>query len=174
MKYLLCLIVIFISGCGSTFNDSMTPDPKLVRSDFDNSIEVYQSNVSSAQGLGEEWTTIGLFWTDRAKDVVVVRAGIAGISAIANIAFNADGKIFEYHQTTTALTQFDTNEFLDWSHKSFVVPKDEFEFIANAETVKFKVTRIDNTYGVSTFGKNHPRAIITSKIPKFMLLVNNS
>lgn len=163
-------VLIFMVGC-TAMNDGLTPDPKIVKNDFDGSIEIHQPTVSSARGISEDWTTLGFVWTQKNPNFVIVEAGISGISGISHIAFNVDGEIIEVRQQSHSFTQFDLSKYADWSRKSFVMGFDDFYKVANGETVKFKVSLINNTYGVSTFGKAHPTATISQKIPKFLALL---
>lgn len=179
MKKHILLTAAFAFGltaCSSSMNDAMTPDPKYVVSDFDQSIEISQATVSAAEAFGEDWTTLGFFWTDRAPNFVLIEAGIHGIDNISSIAFNIDGEIIEVTQASTAFTNFETNAFanISWSKRGFLVAYDDFKRIATASTVKFKVVSLDNTYGVSTFGQKHPDAIVSGKLPKFLALTEKT
>lgn len=166
MLGLLGLIIsILLNGCAGV-NDSMTPNPKSYVSDFDNSIEIVQDNVSAASSLSEGWHVLGFFWTNRSKDTIIVNVGRNGIVSIQGVAFNIDGNIIRL-KPVDVVTDFKFyNSGIDWSYKRYEMSLTDFLKLADADTVKMKVDT-NSEYTVSTFGKKHPDAIISSKLPKF-------
>lgn len=175
-KISISLLFLFLLSACSSINDGLTADPRVVENDFDGSVEIHQPSVSSASGLSEDWSTIGLYWLENSPDFIIVEAGVNGIQNIKSIAFNIDGEILNVTNARIAFTEFEHGYGYTsgWSYRSFTISLDEFDRIANADTVKFKVNRLNGTYDVSTFGKQHPNAVLSAKLPKFSELLQQN
>jgi len=160
MAFLSLLLVCFINGCAS-INQSLTPGTKIVKSDFDNSIDVVQEPVSAASSLSEAWHTLGFRWNSKAPDIVFVTAGAHGVTNITGLSFNIDGKIVDLEPAST-LTNYDK-----WSTRQFKMDLPTFRKMAAAKDVKMKVVMID-TYSVSSFGQSEPDAVVSGKFSEFL------
>jgi hypothetical protein len=161
----MCLVVCLLSACAS-MNDSMTPSAQTMKDDFDGSVVVRQEPVSSASSLSEAWQTLGFDWNQKTPDVVYVTAGAQGVVNITALAFNADGRIIDSIKPASALT-----EYGKWSTRRFAMTWQDFLVVANAKSVKMRVTRI-NDYTVSSFGPEHSGATVNSKIAPFVAKVS--
>ena len=95
-------------------------------------------------------------------DVVFLEVGTNGITNVQGVAFNVDGNIIENIKEASSLTKYGS-----WSTRRLVMPIADFVKVAQGRDVKMKLIQID-TYSVSTFGKNHPGAVVNSKFPPFL------
>jgi hypothetical protein len=152
-----------LTGCAAT-NDALTPSLAQIKDDFDGSLIVRQVPVSAASSLGEAWHTLGFEWTQKTPDTVYLTAGAHGIVNVEKLAFNADGRIIDNIRTASA-----TTEYGQWSTRRFAMSWDDFVTVANARSVKMRVSMI-NEYTVSSFGPAHP-ATVDSKISPFVARV---
>jgi len=169
MKYLkpifISILILTFFGCAS-FNQMATPSPKTVINDFDGSIEVRQSPVSAAASMSEGWNTLGFTWLSKNPEYVYLIVGTQGITNISSVSFNIDGEIIDLEEPASYLTDYG-----EWSTRPFVISLTKFRQLANANTVKMKVVMIDS-YTVSTFGKNHPLAVVSGKFDEFLKLID--
>lgn len=150
-------------GCAAT-NDALTPSLAVIKDDFDGKLIVRQEPVSSASSISEAWHTLGFDWTEKTPDTVYLTAGAKGIVNIEGLAFNADGRVYDNIKTASA-----TTEYGQWSTRRFAISWNDFLAIANAKSVKMRISKI-NDYTVSSFGPAHP-ATVDSKIPPFVARV---
>ena len=155
------LTLSLVSGC-ATMNDAMTPSLAEFKDDFDGSMVVRQSPVSSSSSLSEGWHTLGFEWNQKTPDIIFITAGTNGIVNITDVVFNADGQIISSIKPASTIT-----EYGQWSTRRFAMSWENFLKVANAKSVKMKVARI-NDYTVSSFGPNHSKAIVNTKIPPFV------
>lgn len=158
------LIIYFFNGCAS-LNQGLTPGTKILKSDFDNSVDIVQEPVSSASSLSEAWHTLGFRWNSKATDIVFVTAGAHGITNITGLSFNIDGEIIDL-EPASALTNYD-----NWSTRQFKMDLSTFRKMAVAKDVKMKVVMID-TYSVSSFGQSKPDATVSGKFSEFLISVD--
>ena len=170
-RLLFTILLLIFVGCAS-MNDSLTPNAKMIKSDFDNSIEISQDNVSAASSINEGWHVLGLFWTNRNKDSVILNVGRNGTTIIDGVAFNIDGEIISL-KPIDVLTDYSFNPNMNWSYKRFQISMKNFLKLAKADTVKMKVEGV-STYTVSTFGKKHLGAVISNKFPNFLSLLEKN
>lgn len=159
MTYLLMLLLF--TGCAS-LNDSLTPSMSVMKDDFDGSIVVRQSPVSSSSGMSEGWHTLGFEWNQKSPDIIFITAGTNGTVNITDVEFNADGKIISDIKMASIIT-----EYGKWSTRRFSMPWSDFLKIANAKSVKMKVVKL-NSYTVSSFGSANSGAVVNTKIPPFV------
>lgn len=165
MKNILILLaVLLVAGC-ATMNDAMTPSLSVIKDDFDGSLVLRQSPVSSSSSLGEGWHTLGFEWNQKNPDTIFVTVGTNGIVNINGVAFNADGQIITNIKLASKIT-----EYGQWSTRRFSMSWEDFLKIANAKSVKMKVVKI-NDYTVSSFGPEHSGAIVNTKISPFVTKV---
>jgi hypothetical protein len=155
--------VVLLSGCAAS-NDALTPSLGVIKDDFDGSLIVRQVPVSAASSLSEAWHTLGFEWTQKTPETVYLTAGARGIVNIEKLAFNADGRIIDNIRTASA-----TTDYGQWSTRRFAMSWDDFLAVANAKSVKMRVS-MNNEYTVSSFGPAHP-ATVDSKIPPFVARV---
>ena len=167
MRTLSIVLSLFLFSC-SSYNQMATPSAKVITDSFDGSLMVYQDNVSAASSLSEGWHTLGFRWVKKYPDIIYLSVGTNGITNISSVAFNIDGKIIELNDPASNLTDYG-----DWSTRPFAISLDDFKLLAEGNTVKMKVVMID-TFTVSTFGKNHPSAIVVGKFDKFLQLISEN
>ncbi len=160
-RSVLVLAVLLVAGC-ATMNDAMTPSLSVIKDDFDGSLVLRQSPVSSSSSLGEGWHTLGFEWNQKNPDTVFITAGTNGIVNITDVAFNADGQVISSIKPASTIT-----EYGQWSTRRFSMSWEDFLKIATAKSVKMKVVRI-NDYTVSSFGPEHSGAIVNTKIQPFV------
>lgn len=173
-KIFLLVTSALISACSSTMVDSLTPDPKVYVDKFENSTEIYQYPVAAFESgdSSEDKQGIGLYWSSSSPSSVQVEAMVIDeVIGIKSISFKTNDNVYEFDDSTHTFTKFERTQVSNSSLKSFVVPYEVLKVLANADDVKFKITRNDNTYGVSTFGKS-TTALINQKLPKFINLVD--
>jgi len=163
-NFLLLLSVYFLNSCVS-INQSLTPGTRIIKSDFDNSIDIVQKPVSASSSLSEAWHTLGFRWNSNAPDIVFVTAGTVGITNITGLSFNIDGEIVDVEPAST-LTKYG-----DWSTRQFKMDLATFRKMASAKIVKMKIIMID-TYSVSSFGQSKPEAVVSGKFSEFLKSVS--
>lgn len=151
---------IIFQSC-TAFNQAATPGTKIIKSDFDGSVDVLQSPVSSSSSLSEGWHTLGFRWNSNLPDKVFLTVGVHGINNVTGLSFNIDGEIFDI-EVASSITDYG-----DWSTRQFVTEWSLFKKLANANDVKMKVVMIDK-YSVSSFGKLKPEAIVSGKFSEFL------
>lgn len=162
--YIISIIGLLFSGCAS-FNQMATPSAKVIKNEFDNSIEIRQIPVSAASSLTEGWNTLGFSWLKKYPDSVYLLAGTSGITNISAVHFNIDGEIIELNEPSSHLTDYG-----DWSTRPFIISLENFKKLAKGKTVKMKLVMIDK-YNVSTFGQDHLSAVVSGKFSKFIELI---
>lgn len=161
LKLIIAAAFIMLTGCAG-MNDAMTPSMNAQKDPFDGSLIVSQAPVSSSSSLAEGWHTMGFEWNQKFPDVVFLEVGTNGITNVQGVAFNVDGNIIENIKEASSLTKYGS-----WSTRRLVMPIADFVKVAQGRDVKMKLIQID-TYSVSSFGKNHPGAVVNSKFPPFL------
>lgn len=159
-KTIYGLLAVLIAGCAS-LNSAMTPGISTSFDQYDESIIIIQPPVNATTGLAEDWHLLGFEWNQKYSDKVFLLVGVSGIKNIMGVAF----KIGDYEiigKEASTLT-----EYGDWSTRRFVISKSDFIIMANADTVKMKVSSID-TYTVSSFGQSQQLAVVSSKFKPFL------
>lgn len=154
-----------LAGCVSV-NDGLTPSVSVMRDDFDGATIVRQEPVSASGSITEGWHTLGFEWNQKTPEIVYVTAGTYGVVNITEVAFNADGRIIADVSPASAITEYGT-----WSTRRFAMSWEDFMAVASAKAVKMKLVRI-NDYTVSSFGPDHPTALINAKLPHFVARVS--
>jgi hypothetical protein len=181
-KLIISLLFVVLAGCAG-MNDALTPKPKLIKDTFDGHYQVQQQPTSAGDSMSEGWHLMGLFWSSKAPEQAAITAGVSQeIKNIAVISFNIDGEITDFNNFTTAFTGFESDYVQNpgggggvtykKSLRTVSVPLDYVKKLALGNEIKLKVTFLDNTYSVSSFGKNHPMAAVTQKLPQFLAKVD--
>lgn len=161
MKVFIAAVILLMTGCAS-MNDALTPSLQTQTDPFDNSLIISQAPVSASSSISEPWHTMGFEWNKKFPKVVFLTVGTNGITNVEGVAFNVDGKIIENIKEASVLTQYGS-----WSTRRLVMPISDFIIVAQGRDVKMKLIQID-TYSVSTFGSDHPGAIVNSKFSPFI------
>jgi hypothetical protein len=156
-RYPAALLALLLSACAS-MNDALHPSTQVLKDDFDGTLVVRQQPVSAANGIREPWHTLGFEWSQKSPDTVLLTVAAHGAGNISDIAFNADGRIY------------DNVKVVNPASGRFAVPWSTFLALAEAGSVKMKVERLDQ-YTVSSFGPKHPGAAVNSRIPTFVTTV---
>lgn len=179
MKKLATLLLFTVlAGCAG-MNDALTPSSKLIKDPFDGHYQVQQAPVGAGDSMSEGWHLMGLFWTSKSPETAGITAGVnQEITNIAMISFNIDGQVTDFTNFTTAFTGFETDYVqtpggaggitYKRSMRTITVPLDFVKKLAQGDEIKLKITTLDNKYTVSSFGKKHPMAAITMKLPQFL------
>lgn len=162
--FIVLFSVAIFSSCAS-INQGLTPNAQTIVSDFDNSVEVIQKPVSSANSLSEAWHTLGFRWNNKNSNIVYLTAGTSGTVNITGLSFNIEGEIVGA-ETASTLT-----EYGQWSTRQFKISIDNFLKLSKAKVVKMKVNMIDK-YSVSSFGQSKPNAVVSGKFKEFMRQIN--
>lgn len=161
MKRLL-LVLALLAGCA----DALTPSLRMQKDDFDGATIVRQPPVSSSSSLGEARHTLGFDWSSKTPNTVYVTAGGLGAAAITALAFNADGLVIDNLKEASVITDREFSRYGTFAERRFAMTWDQFLAVANARSVKMRVTRL-NDYGVSSFGPDHDGAIVNTKLKPF-------
>lgn len=161
IKAFVAVFILLLTGCAS-MNDALTPSLQTKTDSFDNSLIISQAPVSASSSISEAWHTMGFEWNKKFPNVVFLTVGTNGITNVEGVAFNVDGKIIENIKEASVLTQYG-----DWSTRRLVMPMSDFITVAQGHDVKMKLIQIDS-YSVSTFGSDHPGAIVNSKFNPFI------
>jgi hypothetical protein len=130
-------------------------------SSVDDTLLITQSPVSAADGLDQAWHMLGFSWDQRYPDKVFLQVGVSGIENVMGVTFKLKDREIAGRKASIL------TDYGDQSYRRFVISLEEFIAIANAGTVKMKVSQID-TYTVSTFGNAHTGAIVSSKLSPFL------
>lgn len=167
-EFFLCMMILFFVGCAST-NKALTPSAKIVVSNFDGSIEVFQKPVSAASGMKDSWNMLGFRWTNKAPNYIFLTVGLKGIVNIKAVSFNMDGNIVRIDEPVRKSTN--CNECKNRkSTPQFSMPLSQFRVLASAKIVKMKIESKD-TYSVSSFGQSK-RATVSRKFAPFLQKVD--
>jgi hypothetical protein len=142
------------------------PPLSVVRDEFDGSIIVQQDAVSSSSSYTEGWHTLGFEWHQKTPEIIFVTAGTNSVATITDLAFNADGVLITRITPASALTDYGS-----LSTRRFAMTWQDFLKIADAKTVKMKLVRISDST-VSSFGTEHPGAVVNSTISPFVAKVS--
>lgn len=142
------------------------PSLSVTTDEFDGSTVVQQGAVSSSSSHGEGWHTLGFEWHQKTPEIVFVTAGTNSVATITDLAFNADGVLISRITPASALTDYGS-----LSERRFAMTWQDFLKIANAKTVKMKLVRINDST-VSSFGTEHPGAVVNSTIAPFVAKVS--
>jgi len=138
--------LLLIAGCASV-NDLMTPSVSVLADPFDDKIIIRQPPVSAASLVAEPSHVLGFEWNQKFPDIVLIAAGIERDSKpIQNIAFNADGNIFENFKLAANRT-----DLREASLSRFEMRFEDFLAVASAKVVKMRLDGV-KTYTVSSFG----------------------
>lgn len=166
MKFIILTLFIIISGCTS-FNDTMTPSVSVQKDKFDGSLNLLQPPVSASSSLTEAWHTLGFQWDEKFPNVVFLEVGVSGVTNVMGVAFNVDGEYIKDIDKASVLTKYG-----DWSTRRLMIPIADFVKISKGKDVKMKVIQID-TYSVSSFGSANYGAVINTKFPPFIKLLQD-
>jgi hypothetical protein len=156
-RYLGALLALLLSACAS-MNNALHPSTQVVKDDFDGSLVVRQQPVSAANGVREPWHTLGFEWSQKHPDTVYLTVGANGAGNISEVAFNADGRIY------------DNLKVVNSASGRFAMPWSSFLALAEAGSVKMKVARLDEAT-VSSFGPKHPGAAVNPRLSSFVTTV---
>jgi len=164
-------LVIALAGCASQeFNDALTPSVELIKDDFDGTLILRQKPVGATSSMSEPVHTLGFEWLQKDPDRIYVTAGVFGTHAVIGVAFNADGFVMKDLERASYTTSFKGQDFYRSSSSRFVMTWVDFLRVANARSVKMRVSRI-NDYATSSFGPDHPGAIVNTKLAPFVAQV---
>lgn len=156
-------LIALVTSCAGVV-DSMTPSTQAFVDEFDGRRIVRQPPVSAASGLGESFHTLGFEWMEKYPNSIFITAGVAmRTSAIADVAFNADGRIFDKLKLASSLTDFEYQA----SSRRFELPLEDFVVIATASLVKMRLGGI-NAYTVSSFGHGAGSSAVNAKFGPFL------
>lgn len=156
-RYPAVLLALVLSACAS-MNEALSPSTQVMKDEFDGSLVVRQQPVSAANGVREPWHTLGFEWSQKSPDTVYLLVAAHGAGNISEVAFNADGRIY------------DNLKVVNGASGRFAMPWSSFLALAEAGSVKMKVARLDQ-YTVSSFGPKHPRAAVNPRIATFVTTV---
>jgi hypothetical protein len=156
-RHLGALLALLLSACAS-MNDALHPSTQVLKDDFDGSLVVRQQPVSAANGMREPWHTLGFEWSQKHPDTVYLLVAANGAGNVSELAFNADGRIY------------DNLKLVNPASGRFAMPWGTFLALAEAGSVKMKVSRLDE-YTVSSFGPKHPGAAVNPRISTFVTTV---
>ena len=165
------LMSLLIGLCGCAANDALTPSSSLKVDDFDGTKMIYQPPVSAAASMMEGWNMLGMSWSERLPNEVILIAGASNAAiSIKDAMFNVDGTIITAKPTgdLTSREYFDSFKLPPQSTKPFIISLEDFVLLANAKTVKMRITTYKGESSTSTFGSDHPNAIVQTKLQKFL------
>ena len=166
MKIITIYIIacLLFAGCAGT-GPAKTPGSEIMRSEVDNSFDIYQVPVNATNSPTEGYHLMGMRWNSKTKDIVYLTAAAQIKRNITGLSFDIDG------ETITASPASNFTDFDDCSYfssKQFTVPFEEFVKLSNAKEVKYKIRYDINSYSYSFFGKNKTNAIINYKFDDFI------
>lgn len=161
MKTFLLIVVLAVAGCAS-FNNAMTPGVETLHDKFDDSIIVRQDPVSSSDELTGDWHTLGFEWNSKMPQLVFVTAGTNGGATIDGLAFKADGQTITAIDLASAYPEYENG----WTTRRFSMALADFLTVSRARTVQMRLSSL-NHYTVSTFGADHPNALVNAKFKPF-------
>lgn len=156
-RHLGALLALLLSACAS-MNDAFHPSTHVLKDEFDGSLIVRQQPVGAANGVREPWHTLGFEWSQKHPDTVYLTVAAHGAGNISELAFNADGRIY------------DNLKVVNTASGRFAMPWSAFLALAEAGSVKMKVARLDQ-HTVSSFGPKHPGAAVNPRISTFVAAV---
>ncbi len=172
----LVLFELALAGCAPTpvdatlIKDSATPSLSVIKDEFNGSTVVQQEAVRSSSSLSEGWHALGFEWHQKTPEIVFVTAGANWSVTITDLAFNADGEVISGIRPVRASPEYRSREHGSWSTRRFAMSWQDFLKIANAKSVKMKLVRVDD-YTVSSFGPDHPGAVVNARIAPFVAKV---
>ncbi|HYS75009.1 MAG TPA: hypothetical protein VEM38_02815 [Burkholderiales bacterium] len=164
----VALLELALVGCAavptdvSLLQDSAIPSLSVIKDEFDGSAIVQQVPVSSSSSLAEGWHALGFEWHQKTPEIIFVTAGAIGSVTLTDLAFNADGELISRIKPASAGTEYGSS-----STRRFAMSWQDFLKIANAKSVKMKLVRLDE-YTVSSFGPEHPEAVVNTRIAPFV------
>lgn len=174
MKPIIIALCLTLTACAS-MNDALTPSVEIKENSFDGTLEVTQAPVSSASSMSEAHHTLGFKWTKSTPEIVYLYAGVSGIKIINGLSFNVDGVIMNIRKVGTTDIDLGHTATLNLPNRStaaFVISREDFEKVAEGSLVKMKV-EMQNTYSVSSFGKNST-ATVNSKLTPFIAAIKQN
>ena len=164
----VALLELALVGCAavptdaSLLEDSAIPSLPVTKDEFDGSAIVQQVPVSSSSSLAEGWHALGFEWHQKTPEIIFITAGAIGSVTLTDLAFNADGELISRIRPASAGTEYGSS-----STRRFAMSWQDFLKIANAKSVKMKLVRLDE-YTVSSFGPEHPEAVVNARIAPFV------
>jgi len=90
---------------------------------------------------------------------------------IVDVVFEVDGETLERLKAVSELTDYgESSAPVRWSTRRFEVPWETFLRIANARSVRMRVTG-PNEAAATSFGSAHPGALVNAALPPFLAVV---
>lgn len=121
---------------------------EIKQSGFDDSKEVTLKpyGTSSCMGFGNQCVSVGALWKSSAPDVVGIDLHTLGkFYNMTNLAINIDGRIIQANRVDMAYDHTLTGRYKQ-SFQRFVILKDDFDQMLNAQKVWFKISTVGGGY----------------------------